>query len=143
MLALSESDIEGRRDMRRGGMTVRDIAPRSGFSTHTIQKYTTSVFDRRLGHTYKAPVFERHTVARTLANGTKRSVTADTKEQAEKVCNWELIGDVAAKIVAKTAINRLGPKAEHSTNRAARNSATNTETGLTETAYSKEASNGC
>ena len=135
MLALSESEIEGLRDMRRGGMTVRDIAQRSGFSTHTIQKYTTSVFDRRLGHTYKAPVFERHTVTRTLSNGTIREVTADTKEQAEKVCNWELIGDVAAKIVAKTAINRLGPKAEHSTKETGRDGATNTDPALTETTF--------
>ncbi len=143
MVSLPPAKIESLRAMRRGGMTVRDIEARAGVSRQTVQKYTASIHDRRLGHTYKAPVVERHTVARTLSNGTIREVTADTKEQAEKVCNWELIGDVAAKIVAKTAINRLGPKAEHSTKETGRDGATNTDPALTAATYDGGQYDGC
>ncbi len=135
MVSLPPAKIESLRAMRRGGMTIRDIEARAGVSRQTVQKYTDGIFDRRLGHAYKAPVVERHTVSRTLSNGTKRSVTADTKERAEEVCSWQSIGSVAAKIVAKTTINHLGPKAEHSTKETGRDGATNTDPALTATTF--------
>lgn len=143
MVQLPPEKIERLRDMRRSGMTVRDIEAKARVSRQTVQKYTNNVYDGRRGHAYKAPKTERHTVTRIMPDGGLRSVTSDTLEQAEKVCNWQLVGNVAAKIVAKAVNNRLGPKAEHVTKETARDSASNTGTGLTETAYSEEASNGC
>jgi transcriptional regulator with XRE-family HTH domain len=133
MLPLTEAEIERLRTMRRNGMTVRDIEARAGVSRQTVQKYTANLHDRRQGHAYKAPIAPRFTVERTMPNGTRRSVTADTMEQADKVCNWQLVGDVAAKIVAKAGNNRLGPKAEHATKRTGREGVGSTDPALTAT----------
>lgn len=142
MIPLTSEEIERLRDMRRSGMTVRDIEAKARVSRQTVQKYTSNVYDGRKGHAYKAPKAERHTVTRVFPDGVRRSVTADTLERAQKVCNWELVGDVAAKIVAKAVNNRLGPKAEHVTKETARDSASNTGTGLTETTF-HGGRNGC
>jgi hypothetical protein len=135
MVPLTEAEIENLRTLRRNGMTVRDIEAKCKVSRQTVQKYTSSLHDKRLGHGYKAPSAPRFTVERTMPNGTRRSVTADTREQAEKVCNWQLVGHVAAKIVAKAGNNRLGPKAEHGTKRTGREGVGSTDPALTETSY--------
>lgn len=133
MRPLTEDQIENLRTLRRNGMTVRNIATKCGLSRDTVHKYTAYLHDKRLGHAYEAPSAPRYTVERTLANGTFRSVTADTREQAEKVCNWQLAGDVAAKIVAQAANNRLGPSGEHDIKRNGPRGASNTCPGPTET----------
>ena len=130
MTPIANETIETIRQLRRNGMTVRDIEAKCGVSRQTVQKYTTGSFDAHVGHAYKAPKVERHTVSRVMPNGTRRSVTADTRDQAEKVCNWQLVGNVAKRIAEGVAKNRFVDGGAHAMKRNGPGGADNTDPTL-------------
>lgn len=57
----------------------------------------------------------------------------DTQGQAEKVCNWQLAGDIAKGIAEDVAKNRLGDGGAHAMKRNGPGGADNTDPALNQT----------